>query len=148
LWKIYATSLIDAFSSSLIVSLFDLLDLKPTKSSIPYKEQHSMCVCYNLAKSHPEHMLVGTPNDRLEIHPSDENTEWMKEADDMVDVENNGLDTFQLKPTHLKSDELFCHMVQRGLCGQMIKSHDLSLFMDVKYTNDQVEEPPPPIKIT
>jgi hypothetical protein len=88
--------------------------------------QHAFFSCYGLAKSHPEHLLIGSPKGRLEIPWSDEDTKWMKKVEDMVDGTNTGMDTFQLKPGNLKRDDLFCHMVQMRICDPTIKLHDPS----------------------
>jgi hypothetical protein len=49
----------------------------------------------------PEHLLLGAPNERLEIQLSDEDTEQMK-AEDIANSANTGIGMFGLNPRHLK----------------------------------------------
>jgi hypothetical protein len=89
---------------------------------IHYKEQNSLLVCYDLAKTHPEQLLMMDPPRYHVIHNEDDDI-LMTEADAGVERSAYGLNMFMLKTKDLNGKSLFNH-----IC------------LDVEHSEAQVEE--------
>jgi hypothetical protein len=73
--KSQMVALIDAHDGEVSVDLCKSLH---NECSITFKDQHSMCVAYYLAKMSPEHMLLGAPKESAYKSWSEVSIAWLR----------------------------------------------------------------------
>ena len=123
--------LIDAHGGEVSVDLCKSLH---SECSIPLKDQHSMFVAYDLAKMHPEHMLLGTPEESADTSWSEGSMDKVKGSQAAINGATCVLLTYQLNPKYLKGEDLLRHMVHHSLCNPTIKLHVPSAYLDLMCT--------------
>jgi hypothetical protein len=102
-------------------------------------------VCYDLAKKHPEQLMMMDPPRYHVIHNGDDDL-LMAEAAAGVERTECGLNTFLLKPKDLKGESFFKYMVQHRLNDARANRHAPSMYLGVEYSEAQVKECGPDAK--
>ena len=88
--------------------------LNGSEYSIRITDMHTLRVCYELAREHPEHLERGVPtNDEISRARNTLNTNQteVEEAREQAKKITHGLDTFMLKPVGMKGRALLEHMI-------------------------------------
>jgi hypothetical protein len=82
-----------------------------------------MFVAYDLAKMHPEHMLLGALEESADKSWSEDSMAQAKRSQAAVNDAACGVLTCQLKPKDLKGEDLLQRMAKHRLHNPTIKSH-------------------------
>jgi hypothetical protein len=119
----------------------DLCKAMYTECSIPYKEQNSFLVCYDLVKKNPEQLLmVELPHNHI-IRNEEDDAQKVTATTPVKQVAS-GLNTSLLKPKDLVGGGgvVQAHVVQQRLHDVKLNNHAPRMYLDVQCSDEQVRE--------
>ena len=112
-------------------------ELSGSNYSIRLTDMHSSCICYELAREHPEHLERGTPTaDEISCARMGDSQAEVEVVGEQARNITNGLNILLLKSVGIKGEALFKHTIkfrQRSEKGNQSKSSS-HLAIDVDET--------------
>jgi hypothetical protein len=109
------------------------------------RNKAKLLVCYNLAKNHPQQLLMVDPS-RYHVIRNEDDDLLMAEAARGVERAACRLTRLPFKPNDLKGEALFRHIVESHLNDATAKNHTPRMYLNVDHSEAQVKEFGPDVK--